>query len=295
MGRRLPDWLKSSIRTDEAFGAVAGSLADHALRTVCRDARCPNRHVCWNGGTATFLIMGNICTRHCTYCAIPGGQPEPIEEDEPERVAAAAAEMGLSHVVVTSVTRDDLPDGGASLYAATTRAVRARLPEASIEVLTPDFNGQKQAIHTVLEAGAEVFNHNLETVRRLQPTVRAGASYQRSLDVLRQAADYGGCVVKSGLMVGLGESDDELEAAWLDLLDAGCDILTMGQYLAPSNKHTPVDRFVTPRDFAALGRRALAAGFKAVASEPLVRSSYRAKELLFEARRATVGNAHAHG
>jgi lipoic acid synthetase len=255
------------------------------LHTVCETARCPNRHECFGRGTATFLILGNICTRHCAFCAVRRGTPLPPAADEPQRVAAAAVELRLSHVVVTSVTRDDLGDGGASIFAATIGTLKKRLPDATVEVLTPDFTGAEEAVAVVLRAGPHVFNHNLETVRRMQPVVRPQADYDRSLRVLRIASQWNPAViVKSGLMVGLGETDEELGRAMDDLRAAGCSVLTIGQYLAPSPRHAPVARFVSPRRFQEYARRALTCGFSAVASGPLVRSSYQAEALWHDRR-----------
>lgn len=230
------------------------------------------------------MILGGVCTRRCAFCAVPSGSPAPPGPEEPARLARAAAKLALEHVVVTSVTRDDLPDGGASVFAKTIRAIRGRLPSGTIEVLTPDFLGDKRAIGVVLDARPDVFNHNLETVRRLQKEIRPKADYGRSLDVLRAAAEQGRCTVKSGLMVGLGESDEELYGAMRDLLGAGCAVLTIGQYLAPSKAHWPVARYVEPAAFDDYARRGLEMGFRAVASGPLVRSSYRAGEVWSAAR-----------
>jgi len=278
---RLPSWLRRPVRTDADYGRVSRLLSELSLSTVCRSAQCPNRHECWNHGTATFLILGNRCTRNCRFCAVehgPAGAPEP---DEPTRVATAARAMKLRHVVVTSVTRDDLPDGGAGHFAATIAVLRGALADVTIEVLTPDFQGRPTDVDTVLAAAPDVFNHNLETVRRLQAHVRPQASYATSLAVLRRAAARaGGPAVKSGLMLGLGETDEEIAAALADLRAAGVVWLTLGQYLAPTRAHWPVARFVPPEEFADWRRRALVLGFTAVASGPLVRSSYQAERLL---------------
>lgn len=286
---RLPAWMRTSLRTDDRFVAVHEVLRCGGLHTVCQSARCPNRGECWNSGTATFMILGETCTRDCRFCAVATGRPAPPDPGEPGRVAEAAREMALRHVVVTSVTRDDLPDGGASVFAGTIGAIRRALPGATVEVLTPDFRGMTAALDAVLAARPEVFAHNLETVRRLQPAVRLQASYERSLDVLRRAASAGDeVVVKSGLMLGLGESDAEIEEAMRDLFSAGCALLTLGQYLAPSPAHAPVERFVDPAAFERYAEQARAIGFPGVASAPLVRSSYRAAELLEAARAAHV-------
>jgi len=274
------------MNADSAFSSVHG-LVDHmGLHTVCRSAKCPNIHECWGRGTATLMLLGNECTRSCRFCAIPAGRPKSMDPDEPRRAAEAAARMNLSHVVLTSVARDDLPDGGSGIFADTIRAIREKLPQASIEVLTPDFQGREDQLSRVLEAGPDVFNHNLETVSRLQPVIRPQASYGRSLRVLRAAADWRPQppVVKSGLMAGLGETNEELQQAIRDLYDHGVRLLTLGQYLQPTRAHRPVDRFMPPSDFDALADFARGLGFKGVASGPMVRSSYKADELLKLAR-----------
>lgn len=277
---RLPPWIRVRVPSRGTASAVSDLLSQAALHTVCQGAQCPNQHECFNRGTATFMILGEVCTRDCLFCAVKGGRPAPVDPGEPERVAGTAARLGLRHVVVTSVTRDDLPDGGAGVFAATIAALRARLPEARVEVLVPDFQGRTADIDTVLAARPDVFNHNLETVRRLQLAVRPAADYERSLAVLRRAAAAAPSVaVKSGLMVGLGETDDELLEAIADLRKAGCELLTIGQYLAPSRRHAPVQRFVAPEQFAGYARQATAMGFRGVASGPMVRSSYQADRL----------------
>ena len=277
---RLPPWIRQPLKTDQHYGSVQQVLAELSLHTVCRSAHCPNQQECWNRGTATFMILGNTCTRACQFCNVATGQPTVPDTDEPQRVATAAGRMKLRHVVITSVTRDDLPDGGAAHFAATIAVVRSALPTALIEVLTPDFGGAISALDVVLAARPDVFNHNLETVQRLQSEVRPQADYKRSLDVLRHAAAFQPKpAVKSGLMVGLGETDAELLAALRDLRAAGCELLTIGQYLHPRNGKRAVARFVAPADFARLEQAARALGFRAVAAGPLVRSSYRAEEL----------------
>lgn len=276
---RLPAWIRSDLRTDADFRRIQGLLTREGLNTVCVGARCPNRAECWNHGTATFLILGDTCTRGCAFCAVTPGRPAPPSEDEPARVARAVKAMGLKHAVVTSVTRDDLPDGGAGVFAATIRALRSASPGTSVEVLTPDFQGSESALAAVLEARPDVFAHNLETVRRLTPAIRSSASYERSLAVLRFAASWSPPVaVKSGLMLGLGETDAEVVESLGDLRAAGCRWLTLGQYLAPTARHAPVARFVTPAEFDDYAVRARNMGFEQVASGPLVRSSYRAAE-----------------
>lgn len=277
---RLPPWIRVRLSTGGQYGAVIDALRG-GLNTVCRSAHCPNAHECFTRGTATFMILGAVCTRDCAFCAVSHGRPAPPDPDEPARVAEAAVRLALRHVVVTSVTRDDLPDGGAAAFAATIREVRARLPAATIEVLIPDFGGGAEPLVAVLEARPHVLNHNLETVRRLQGLIRPQASYERSLGVLARAARWQPKPwVKSGIMVGLGERDEEVEESLADLRAAGCELLTIGQYLAPSKAHAPVLRFVPPAQFDVYRDRAMALGFKGVASGPLVRSSYHAAEML---------------
>ncbi len=273
------------MNADSEFGHVHNLMGDHGLHTVCRSAKCPNIHECWGRGTATMMLLGNECTRACRFCAIPAGRPKVYDVDEPRRVAAASKRMKLQHVVLTSVARDDLPDGGSIIFAETIRALRTELPEASIEVLVPDFQGDEACIARVLEAGPDVFNHNLETVKRMQAAIRPQASYGRSLSVLRFAAAWPKPpAVKSGLMVGLGENNDELMEAVRDLYAVGCRLLTIGQYLQPTRAHRAVDRYATPEEFERYAQEARAIGFKGVASGPMVRSSYKADELLRLAR-----------
>jgi lipoic acid synthetase len=272
---------------DPEFAQVHDLVGRMGLHTVCRSARCPNIHECWGRGTATLMILGNLCTRACRFCAVPAGRPRGLDEDEPRRVGEAVRHMDLTHAVLTSVARDDLPDGGAGIFAASIRAIRAAVPGATVEVLTPDFGGDEAAVQAVLDAGPDVFNHNVETVRRLQPAVRPQASYGRSLGVLAQAAARGGgLAVKSGIMVGLGETDAEVEETMADLGAAGCRLLTVGQYLQPSRNHRPVDRYVAPETFERYAAAARSMGFLGVASGPMVRSSYRAEALLRQARSA---------
>ena len=277
--RRLPDWFR---RPRAAGGGLhtAGVLGSHGVDSVCREARCPNRAECFAAGTATFLILGTACTRACRFCAIAHAErPAPPDPEEPKRVAAAAREMGLRYVVVTSVTRDDLPDGGAAHFAATVRALRETIPGLKVELLIPDMQGDEQALATVFESRPDVLNHNVETTAALHPAVRPQADYQRSLDVLRRAA-AAGLVVKSGLMLGLGETDEDVAQTLRDLRAAGVRLLTLGQYLPPSEKHYPLSRHVPPEEFAAWKERALAMGFAGVASGPMVRSSYRAARMV---------------
>ncbi len=277
---RKPPWLKVRVAATAAGATVARALADLGLGTVCRAARCPNRGRCWGRGTATFLILGDRCTRRCPFCAVTSGDPLPPDPEEPERVAAAAVRLGLRHVVITSVTRDDLPDGGAAHFAATVEAVRRRCPGATVEVLVPDFGGAPGALEAVLAAGPHVLAHNVETVPRLYPSVRPGASYERSLALLARARRAGGrLVTKSGLMLGLGEREEEVRRLLRDLRAAGCDVVTLGQYLQPSPQHLPVAEYVPPARFAAFRRLALSLGFRAALAGPLVRSSYHAGDL----------------
>jgi lipoic acid synthetase len=274
--QRLPQWMRRPIATDQSYPDVSKLLESLQLNTVCASAKCPNRHECWNRGTATVMILGNTCTRNCRFCNVNTGKPSPVDLDEPSRVAEAAKRLNLRHVVITSVTRDDLADGGAQAFANTIHAVKAAMPEASVEVLTPDF---VEHLDIVLDAAPDVFNHNLETVKRLQATVRPQASYEKSLATLRKAAERGGVQVKSGLMLGLGETDEEIFQCLEDLYAAGVRLLTLGQYLAPTREHHPVERYLSPEHFDRLAARARGIGFEGVAAGPLVRSSYRADEL----------------
>jgi lipoic acid synthetase len=258
-------------------------LESFSLATVCAEARCPNRDECWSRHTATFLVMGAVCTRNCSFCSVASGTPPALDPTEPARISGAVKQMGLLHAVITSVTRDDLPDGGAGHLASCIRAVRGGNPGTAVEVLAPDFSGNGGDIHTVLDASPAVFGHNLETVERLSPGLRSGAEYRRSLAVLATAAQYGGIPVKSGLMLGLGEEADEIRASLADLLQAGVSLLTLGQYLRPSTGQVPVARFVSPAEFDSWKKEALAMGFQGVASSPFTRSSHLAAELLAEA------------
>lgn len=275
---RLPEWIKTP---SSDLHTVKRVLRGHRLLTVCEEARCPNKGLCFSKPTATFMILGDICTRNCGFCSVKSGIPLPIDRDEPERVSKAAYEMGLRHVVITSVTRDDLFDGGASQFAETIKAVRRRLPEAKIEVLTPDFKGDESSLKTVLDAKPDVFNHNMETVRRLYYKVRPEADYERSLNVLRNAKKlFPHIKTKSGLMLGLGETIDEVIELLNDLRKVRCDFLTIGQYLRPSKKNLPVVEYIKPEIFEELKEIANDLGFKFVASGPLVRSSMNAEEFL---------------
>jgi lipoic acid synthetase len=277
---RLPAWLRLPLPTSDTFARTRSLLDELNLHTVCESARCPNHWECWSKGTATFMIAGDRCTRACRFCAVTTARPVALEADEPARVAEATRRMGLKHVVITAVARDDLTDGGAAHFRETIEAVRARNSGIAIEVLTPDFNDDDASIETVLSARPHIFNHNLETVRRLTPSVRSRATYDRSLSVLRKVKNKcgAGIYTKSGLMLGLGETEEELFEALADLRRVGCDMLTLGQYLQPTLKHLPVIAFITPEKFAEYGDRARKMGFLHVASGPMVRSSYHADE-----------------
>lgn len=272
-----PEWLKIRVPGGLDQLPVSKLINDLALNTVCQEARCPNIFECWGAGTATFMILGEICTRRCTFCAVGKGKPLPPDADEPRRVAEAVAKMGVRHAVITMVNRDDMPDGGAEHVAKTVVAVRERTG-AAVEVLVSDFEGNREAMQTVLAARPEVFAHNVETVPRLYPPVRPVAKYKRSIDLLRWAHEERneGMLTKSSIMLGLGEHEEEILQVAAELRDSGVDIFTMGQYLAPTGNHHPVRRYYTPTEFAELGRRAKALGFHHVESAPLVRSSYMA-------------------
>ena len=277
---RLPEWLRIKLPTSDTFSRTRSLLDELKLHTVCESAKCPNHWECWSKGTATFMIAGDRCTRACGFCAVSTAKPLPLETDEPMRVAEATRRMGLKHVVITAVARDDMGDGGADHFRQTIEAVRELNPGIVIEVLTPDFLDNDVAIDCVLSAKPHIFNHNLETVRRLTPSVRHRATYDRSLRVLNKVKTKlgEGIYTKSGLMLGLGEQEEEVLAAMGDLRAAKCDILTLGQYLQPTLKHLPVEEYVTPVKFDELGERARKMGFVHVASGPMVRSSYHADE-----------------
>jgi lipoyl synthase len=281
--RRHPDWIRARIPSGENYHDLKGLLRELTLNTVCEEARCPNIGECWDQRTATIMILGDTCTRACGFCAIKTGRPTWFDDDEPRRVAEAVGQLGLEHVVVTSVARDDLPDGGASVFAETIRQMRATSPGTGIEVLIPDFNGQEAPLQAVMDARPDILNHNLETVRRLQKPVRKRARWDRSLEVLDRAkgmAQAAGHPVhtKSSLMVGLGEERAELSEAFAALRDVDCDILTIGQYLRPSMQHFPLERYYHPDEFAEMKAEAIGLGFKHVESGPLVRSSYHARD-----------------
>ncbi len=277
---RLPEWLRIRLPTSDTFSQTRSLLNELNLHTVCESAKCPNHWECWSKGTATFMIAGDHCTRACVFCAVSTAKPLPLEVDEPARVAEATQRMKLKHVVITAVARDDLKDGGADHFGQTIAAVRRLNPRTVIEVLTPDFNDRDESIDAVLAANPDIFNHNLETVRRLTPEVRSRATYDRSLSVLAKVKAKRGDTIytKSGLMLGLGETEAELVEAMADLRRVGCQILTLGQYLQPTIKHLPVVEFIRPERFSALGDRARSMGFIHVASGAMVRSSYHADE-----------------
>lgn len=274
---RHPRWIKARLPSGETVKRTVAILRRYGLATVCQEARCPNRGECFAQGTATFMILGRVCTRRCTFCAVSHGRPEPVQPDEPDRLARAAAAMQLRHIVVTSVTRDDLEDGGARHFRRCAEALRSALPDSSIELLVPDFLGRLESIDEVLGAPMDVLNHNVETVPRLYPRVRPGADFDRSLSLLGLARSRRpDLVTKSGLMLGLGESAGEIEEVMRRLRQVGCSIITLGQYLQPGRQQLPVARYVEPAEFEHWREVALAMGFSAVQSGPLVRSSYRA-------------------
>jgi len=282
-----PRWLRRKLPSGPNYERIRHLIRDRRLTTVCQEAMCPNQFECFAKGTATFMILGERCTRNCRFCAVGHGAPGTPDAEEPSRVAEAVGILGLRYSVITSVTRDDLADGGAAHFVATVRAIRAQHPQTLIELLIPDLQGDRQALATILDAGPEVLNHNLETVARLYPRVRPEANYQRSLEMLRQSKILApGTVTKSGIMVGLGETAAELRQLFHDLRQADCDILTIGQYLQPSKAHLEVTRFVPPDDFEAMAAEAMALGFGAVAAAPFVRSSYQAEALFRQASTA---------
>jgi lipoic acid synthetase len=286
-GRR-PEWLKAKLPSGRTYQDMREMVQSLRLNTVCQSANCPNIGECWNERHVTLMILGHTCTRSCGFCDVLTGRPAVVDHGEPSRVATAVRLMGLDHVVITSVDRDDLPDGGAAVWAETIRQVRAKNPETTIEVLVPDFKGEIRDIDAVLAAGPDVFAHNIETVQRLQKPVRPQASYGCSLSVLRHASGTG-VLTKSGIMAGLGETEEEIVAAMQDLAGAAIDILTIGQYLRPSPRHLPVDRWVTPEEFARLKQAGEALGIRHVESGPLVRSSYRAGRQVRELLAARAG------
>ena len=277
VARRHPEWIKVKAPSGEAFFETRRLVKELRLHTVCEEAHCPNVGECWHHKTATFMLLGDVCTRNCSFCAVAHGRPVAVDPEEPERVAEGVVRLGLRHVVVTSVDRDDLPDGGAEHFARTARAIRARVPGCTVEVLVPDFKGDLTAVDTVVDSPVDILNHNTETVPRLYKRVRPGARYDRSLRLLGHAKQRRpNLVTKTGLMLGVGEERDELRAVFADLAAVGCNILTLGQYLRPSSSQLPVERYVPPAEFAALRAEALGLGFRHVESGPLVRSSYHA-------------------
>jgi len=281
---RRPDWLKARIQTGKAYLETKAILRTLDLHTVCESANCPNIGDCFSRHTATFLILGNVCTRSCPFCDIRSGKPLPVDPEEPRRVAEAAAKLGLRYVVVTSVNRDELPDGGAFHFAAVIRAIRAENPQTRVEVLIPDFLGSREALTTVLDARPDVLNHNMETVKRLYPRVRPAGRYERSLELMRRVGEIApGIPAKSGIMLGVGETQEEVEELLRDLHAHGCSMVTLGQYLPPSGSHLPLERYAPPEEFAHYRTYGLDLGFKQVASGPLVRSSYHADEQAGEA------------
>ena len=274
---RLPSWFKVNARTGPDYLDIKQTMERLQLHTICEEARCPNRWECWNARTATFLILGDICTRRCHYCSVETGRPHAVDEKEPGRVAEAVQALGLRHVVITSVNRDELPDGGAGVFAETIRQTRRLNPACTIEVLIPDFEGIEEALALVCVEKPEILNHNIETVRRLFPSIRPQGKYQRSIDLLARAKQRG-MKTKSGLILGMGETFDETREVMRDLRSVDCDIITIGQYLQPTREHLPVARFYSPDEFALLKEEGLAMGFVHVESGPLVRSSYHAEQ-----------------
>ena len=274
---RKPEWLKISIGANERYTETKRIVESHCLHTICSSGRCPNMGECWGKGTATFMIAGDICTRRCKFCNTRTGRPLPLDPDEPLHVAESVALMKLSHAVITSVDRDDLPDLGAAHWAQTIREIKRLNPETTTEVLIPDFQGRKELVSQVIEAGPEIISHNMETVKRISPQVRSAANYHTSLEVIRQIAESG-TTAKSGIMVGLGETPAEVEELMDDLIAVGCKILTIGQYLQPTHKHYPVVAYITPEQFAIYKETGFKKGFEQVESAPLVRSSYHAEK-----------------
>jgi len=278
--QKKPNWLKVKLPHGQEYARVRNIIDTHKLHTVCESAMCPNMGECWSAGTATFMILGNVCTRSCNFCAVITGKPTELDTDEPYRVAEAVQLMRLKHCVITSVNRDELKDGGASIWAKTIEEVRRLNPNTTIEVLIPDFKGKSEPLQMVLDQRPDILNHNTETIPRLYRRVRPQAKFEWSMKVIRQAKNAG-LRTKSGIMLGLGESKEEILSVMDSLLDAGCDIMTMGQYLQPTKQHLPVERYVTPQEFEELKQIGLQKGFKYVESAPLVRSSYHAERQVF--------------
>ncbi|SDE01487.1 lipoic acid synthetase [Paenibacillus sp. UNCCL117] len=284
---RKPEWLKTKLTSGESYKELKNMMRNKTLHTVCEEAKCPNIHECWANRTATFMILGDICTRACRFCAVKTGLPTELDLQEPERVAEAAEQMGLRHVVVTSVARDDLKDGGASIFAATITAIRGRMPLSGVEVLIPDFQGDEEALRIVLEAKPHILNHNVETVERLSDRVRARAKYRRSIELLERSKKLAPSIpTKSSIMLGVGEEWDEILQTMDDLRAVDCNIMTIGQYLQPSPQHLPVSRYYTPEQFAELKAEGMKRGFKHVESGPLVRSSYHAHDQVKSAQQS---------
>lgn len=292
MLKKKPSWLRAKLPTSPEYRKVKEIVAEKSLHTVCQSAQCPNMGECWSRGTATLMILGNVCTRRCSFCAVLSGKPTELDLGEPARVAIAVSQMNLKHCVITSVARDDLRDGGASVWAATIRAVRYRNPDTSIEVLIPDFLGKKEPLDTVLDAKPDILNHNIETVERLQRPIRRTSRFDRTLGVLRHAAERG-FVTKSGIMLGIGERHQEIGDTLQALYSAGVSIVTIGQYLQPDENHAKIDRWVTPDEFAEWKQFGLSIGFDVVESGPLVRSSYHADEQTAQYREKEVLVANA--
>ena len=275
--QRLPSWFKVHVQQGARFKKIRETLKTQGLHTICEEARCPNIWECWNNQTATFLILGDICTRRCHYCSVTTGRPDTLDAEEPERVAFAVKALGLRHAVITSVNRDELEDGGARIFSETIRAIRRVLPTCTVEVLVPDFQGREDSVDTVLMANPDIFNHNIETVPRLFPSIRPQGKYDRSLQVLRWAKQRR-ARTKSGLMVGMGETSEEVGKVLNDLRGVGCDMVSIGQYLQPTKQHHPVMQYYTPEEFHTFKQQGLAMGFRHVESGPLVRSSYHAEQ-----------------
>lgn len=277
---KKPDWLRVKLPTGEEYVKVRGIVSQHKLHTICESGNCPNMGECWGAGTATFMILGNICTRSCGFCAVATGKPKPADWDEPKRIANSVKLMGVKHCVITSVDRDDLKDGGSIIWAATINEIRSISPETKFECLIPDFAGKWENLQRIIDVNPDIVSHNIETVRRLTAEVRIQAKYDRSLEVLKRL-DEAGVKTKSGIMLGLGETDEEIFEALDDLAFVNCDVVTLGQYLQPTPKHLPVARFVHPDDFKRYKEYALNKGFRFVESGPLVRSSYHAEKHIF--------------
>ncbi len=287
--QRKPDWLRAKLPGGAGYQRLRSIIDQHGLHTVCESAKCPNMGGCWSRGTATIMILGDVCTRSCGFCHIATGKPTELDTQEPDRVAQAVAVMGLGHIVITSVNRDELPDGGAAIWAQTVRLIRKRSQETSVEVLIPDFCGDWMALQTVIDTRPEILNHNMETVRRLYPVVRPQAKYKRSIELLGRAKQAG-LVTKTGIMVGIGETNDEVVELMKDVYEGSkCDIFTIGQYLQPTRGHLPVARWVTPDQFTRFKRSGEAIGFKHVESGPLVRSSFHAEDQVRQLSQIGIG------